>query len=172
MSKCALHLALFTFAIATGYVTLVAVVTNIGSDLLSANLSHVNFYILSNFGHTTFRGLVFGSCTIEKKFFIAHFFSYAQSRFCSCTMWRSILRFFKVHAFSLSLISLANFVIVIPFSWFRLLLNSIGFPKVHFSTASTNCWNFQSRQLSLFLTGPPWISCSLSSVTFTYHSHT
>ena len=47
MSKCALHLALFTFAIATGYVTLVAVVTNIGSDLLSANLSHVNVWMYS-----------------------------------------------------------------------------------------------------------------------------
>ena len=39
VSKSVLHVTPFTFIIATGYVTLVPVVTNIGSDLLSANLS-------------------------------------------------------------------------------------------------------------------------------------
>ena len=39
VSKSALNLTPFTFTIATGYVTLVPVVTNIGSDLLSPNLS-------------------------------------------------------------------------------------------------------------------------------------
>ena len=34
VSKSALHLTLFTFIIATGYVTLALVITNIGSDLI------------------------------------------------------------------------------------------------------------------------------------------
>ena len=46
MSKSALHLTTFTFIFATGYVTLVSVLTNIGSDLLSANSSHVNVWCL------------------------------------------------------------------------------------------------------------------------------
>ena len=46
LSKSALHLTPFTFTIATGYVTLVSVVTNIGSDLLSANLSHIDVWCL------------------------------------------------------------------------------------------------------------------------------
>ena len=41
LSKSALHLTQFTIIIATEYVTLVSGVTNIGSDLLSANLSHI-----------------------------------------------------------------------------------------------------------------------------------
>ena len=44
--KSALHLTPFTFIIATGYVTLASVVTNIGSDLLSANLSHIDVWCL------------------------------------------------------------------------------------------------------------------------------
>ena len=46
MSKSALHLTTFTFIFATGYVTLVSVLTNIGSDLLPANSSHVNVWCL------------------------------------------------------------------------------------------------------------------------------
>ena len=46
VSKSALHLTTFTFVIATGYVTLVSVVTNIGSDLLTANLAHIDVYCL------------------------------------------------------------------------------------------------------------------------------
>ena len=46
VSKSALHLTPFTFTIATGYVTLASVVTNIGSDLLSANLSHIEVWSL------------------------------------------------------------------------------------------------------------------------------
>ena len=46
LSKSALHLTPFTFIIATGYVTLVSVVTNIGSDLLSAHLSHIDYWCL------------------------------------------------------------------------------------------------------------------------------
>ena len=42
VSKSALHFTPFTFAIATGDVTLASVVTNIGSDLLLANLSHID----------------------------------------------------------------------------------------------------------------------------------
>ena len=42
VSKNPLHLMLFTFIIATGNFALVSVVTNIGSDLLSANLSHID----------------------------------------------------------------------------------------------------------------------------------
>ena len=53
VSKNVLHLTSFIFIIATGYVTLVSVVTNSGSDLLSANLSHIYvrcfFYILRTF---------------------------------------------------------------------------------------------------------------------------
>ena len=47
VSKSALHLTLFTFIIATGYVTLALVVTNIGSNLLSDNLSHIDVWCLS-----------------------------------------------------------------------------------------------------------------------------
>ena len=43
VSKSALHLTPFTFIIATGYVTLVSVITNIDSDLLS---SHINVWCL------------------------------------------------------------------------------------------------------------------------------
>ena len=46
VSKSALNLTSFTFIIATGYVTLALVVTNIGSDLLSGNLSHINVWCL------------------------------------------------------------------------------------------------------------------------------
>ena len=46
VSKSALHLTPFTFIITTGYVTLVSVVTKIGSDLLSANLSHIDVWCL------------------------------------------------------------------------------------------------------------------------------
>ena len=46
LSKSALHLTQFTIIIATGYVTLISVVTNIGSDLLSANLSHIDVWCL------------------------------------------------------------------------------------------------------------------------------
>ena len=46
VSKSALYLTPFTFVIATGYVTLVLLVTNIGSDLLSANLSHIDVWCL------------------------------------------------------------------------------------------------------------------------------
>ena len=42
VSKITLNLTPFTFIIATWYVTLVSVVSNIGSDLLSANLSHID----------------------------------------------------------------------------------------------------------------------------------
>ena len=42
VSKSTLHLSPFAFIIATGYVTLVLGVTNIGSDLLSASLSHLS----------------------------------------------------------------------------------------------------------------------------------
>ena len=43
VSKSALHLTPFTFIIATGYVTLVSVITNIDSDVLS---SHINVWCL------------------------------------------------------------------------------------------------------------------------------
>ena len=46
VSKSALNLTSFTFIIATGYVTLALVVTNIGSDLLSGDLSHINVWCL------------------------------------------------------------------------------------------------------------------------------
>ena len=46
VSKSALHLTPFIFIIATGYVTLASVVTNISSDLLSANLSHIDVWCL------------------------------------------------------------------------------------------------------------------------------
>ena len=46
VSKSALHLTPFTFIIATGYVTFASVATNIGSDLLSANLSHIDVWCL------------------------------------------------------------------------------------------------------------------------------
>ena len=46
VSKSALHLTPFTFIIATGYVTFASVVTNMGSDLLSANLSHIDVWCL------------------------------------------------------------------------------------------------------------------------------
>ena len=46
VSKSALHLTPFTFIIAAGYVTLASVVTNIGSDLLSAILSHIDVWCL------------------------------------------------------------------------------------------------------------------------------
>ena len=79
MSKNALLLTQFTFIIVTGYVTLASVVTNIGSDLLSANLSHIDVWCsllhFKQFGATAFRGSVFSSCTIETKFFIVQYFS-------------------------------------------------------------------------------------------------
>ena len=46
VSKNALHFTPFNFIIATEYVTLVLVVTNISSDLLSANLSHIDVWCL------------------------------------------------------------------------------------------------------------------------------
>ena len=46
LSKSALHLTSFTFTIATVYVTLVSVVTNIASDLVSAYLSHIDLWCL------------------------------------------------------------------------------------------------------------------------------
>ena len=46
VSKCGLPLTPFTFIIVTGYVTFASVVTNIGSDLLSANLSHIDVWCL------------------------------------------------------------------------------------------------------------------------------
>ena len=46
VSKSALNLTSFTFISATGYVTLALVVTNIGSDLLSGDLSHINVWCL------------------------------------------------------------------------------------------------------------------------------
>ena len=46
LSKSALHLTQFTIIIATEYVTLVSGVTSIGSDLLSANLSHIDVWCL------------------------------------------------------------------------------------------------------------------------------
>ena len=55
VSKSALSLTPFTFSIATGYVTLALAGTNIASDLLSPNLSHmygmysICFYILKKF---------------------------------------------------------------------------------------------------------------------------
>ena len=44
--KSVLHLTPFTFIIATGYVTFASVATNIGSDLLPANLSHIDVWCL------------------------------------------------------------------------------------------------------------------------------
>ena len=49
VSKNVLHLTPFIFIIATGYVTLVSVVTNSGSDLLSANLSHILYGVFFTF---------------------------------------------------------------------------------------------------------------------------
>ena len=46
VSESALRLTPFTFIIATGYVTLASVDTNICSDLLSANLSHIEVWCL------------------------------------------------------------------------------------------------------------------------------
>ena len=46
VSNSALHLTPLTFIIPTGYVTLVSVVTNIGSGLLSANLSQIDVWCL------------------------------------------------------------------------------------------------------------------------------
>ena len=46
VSESALHLTPFTFIIATGHVTFASVVTNMGSDLLSANLSHIDVWCL------------------------------------------------------------------------------------------------------------------------------
>ena len=42
VSKSALDLTLFTLIIASRYVAFASIVTNIGSDFLSANLSHIN----------------------------------------------------------------------------------------------------------------------------------
>ena len=46
VSKSALHLTPFTFIIATRYVTLVSVVSNIDSDLLSANFADIDVWCL------------------------------------------------------------------------------------------------------------------------------
>ena len=79
MPKNALLLTPFTFIIVTGYVTLALVVTNIGSDLLSANLSHIDVWCSllhsKQFSATAFRGPVLSSCTVETKFFIGQYFS-------------------------------------------------------------------------------------------------
>ena len=78
LNLCLKVLSVDTVIIATGYVTLATVVTNIGSDLLSANLSHIDVWCsllhFKQFGATAFRGSV-SSCTIETKFFIVQYFS-------------------------------------------------------------------------------------------------
>ena len=46
VSKSAWHLATFTFIIATGYATLLSVVTNTSTDLLPANLLRIDAWCL------------------------------------------------------------------------------------------------------------------------------
>ena len=99
VSKRALHLTQFTFIIATGYVTLVSVVTNIGLDFLAANLSHIDAWCLKS---------VFKS---------AQYFSTFSHGFFSFTVRRSIVRFLTIHTFILSFFSLVSFAIAITFFW-------------------------------------------------------
>ena len=133
-SKGALYFTPFTLIIATGYVTLVSVVTNFGSGLLSANLSHTDVGCLFlHFKQVLALWHSVGLCLSPyswNKVFIAQFFSmFSNHGFCSFAISRSMVRFVTVH----------------------------------FSKVSTNYCNFQSCQLSLFLTRSARIPYTLSS---------
>ena len=134
VSKSALHLTLFTFIIATGYVTLVSLVTNIGLDLLSANLSHIDIWCLFlhfkqvlALPHSSVLFLV--PVQWKQSFFIAQHFSTFSHGSCS----------FTVHTFTLSLFSLVTFAIAITFFWISFITQWYRFLTVYFSKASTNC---------------------------------
>ena len=144
VSKSALHLTLFTFIIATGYVTLVSLVTNIGLDLLSANLSHIDicclflhFKQVLALPHSSV--LCLAPVQWKQSFFIAPYFSTFSHGSCSFTIRRSMVRFFTVHTFTLSLFSLVTFAIAIPFFWISFITQWYRFLTVYFSKASTNC---------------------------------
>ena len=144
VSKSALHLTLFTFIIATGFVTLVSLVTNIGLDLLSANLSHIDLWCLFlhfkqvlALPHSSV--LCLAPVQWKQSFFIAQYFSTFSHGSCSFTIRRSMVRFFTVHTFTLSLFSLVTFAIAITFFWISFITQWYRFLTVYFSKASTNC---------------------------------
>ena len=112
-SKGALYFTPFTLIIATGYVTLVLVVTKFGSSLLSANLSHtdvgclfLHFKQVLSLWHSV--GLWLSPYSWNKIFIAQYFSMFKNHGFCSFTISRSMVRFLTVH----------------------------------FSKASTNCCNF------------------------------
>ena len=116
VSKSALYFTPFTFIIATGYVTLVLVVTNIGSGLLLTNLSQIYVWCLFlHFKQVLALRHVFSPCTVETKFFTAQYFSTFSRGFYSFTISRSMVRFLTVHTFILSLFSQVTFAIAITF---------------------------------------------------------
>ena len=145
VSKSALHFTLFTFRIATGYVTLVSVVTNIGSDLLSANLSDVDVWCLfshfkqvSELRHSA--ALCLASVQLKQSFLSLNIFLRSVTVFAvlqSEDIWSGFLQYTRSHV--RSLFSLVTFAIAITFSGFRLSLSGIGFLTVYFSNVSTNC---------------------------------
>ena len=119
MSKSDLHLTPFTFIIAAEYITFVSVVTSISSDLLSANLSHIDSHIdlWCLFLHCKqalalrhFAALCLAPVQLKQISTLNH-------AFCSYTIRRSMVIFLTVHTLILSLVSLVTFTTPITFFW-------------------------------------------------------
>ena len=121
VSESALHLTPFNFIIVTGYATLVSVVTNNGSDLLSANLSHIDVWSL--FLHfkqvlaLRHSAALYLAPVQLQKFFISQCLSTFSYGVCSFRIRRFMVRFLTVHIFALSLFSLVTFAVAITFFW-------------------------------------------------------
>ena len=91
VSKSALHLTLFAFIIATGYVTLVSKLLTL-TQIYCRLIYHLYRYIVfvftfqASFSATAFCGPVFSPYTVETKFFVAQYFSTLSHGFCSFTI--------------------------------------------------------------------------------------
>ena len=127
LSKSALHLTPFTFTIATGYVTVVSVVTNIGSDLLSANLSHIDVWCLFlHFKQVLVlrhsAALCLDPVQLKQRFLSPNIFLRSDTVFAVLQIHKFMVRFLAADTFILSLFSLVIFTIAITFFWISFII--------------------------------------------------